>query len=369
MADEVKPSVVDPGARVPKGTIDPDLVKLARTRLKIGVITCAALVALCGYFVVRLGPDRRFGSAGDKAEVVSAADVVAGKVGLDRFISLDAEPMMSHAIRAVTTRGREGLRVAPIRGSGERLWLVTSGDGNQSSAPRYIGRLRKLADLPFAVAVRDFIDTNPRPVFATPAAVRSGIAANKVTTVGGDTVELTAADAVAFDVVDPGAATIVAAYTDKLPDAAAWSAKLTAIGAITSPATSTGPSEADGVRFTSAMPDAVATIGKKLEDANLWAARVDPVTRHYQTTWGAIAKASATGYVVDGVTIPDAQLDLVGLYVARGIPDDAYVLLDGERPDDYWYVLPITVGLGVIGLLFAWALARAVRRDLLPPRA
>jgi len=60
---------------------------------------------------------------------------------------------------------------------------------------------------------------------------------------------------------------------------------------------------------------------------------------------------------------------VIGLYVAKGIPDGAYAVLTGERPDQYWYVLPITVSLVVIGLLFAWAFARAVRRDFLPTKA
>jgi hypothetical protein len=58
----------------------------------------------------------------------------------------------------------------------------------------------------------------------------------------------------------------------------------------------------------------------------------------------------------------------VGVYTARAIPEDAYALLVGELPDDYWYVMPITVTLAIIGLLFLWALVRAVRRDLLPTR-
>ena len=65
----------------------------------------------------------------------------------------------------------------------------------------------------------------------------------------------------------------------------------------------------------------------------------------------------------------DAQLDLIGLYVARAIPDGAYALIAGEKPQDYWYVLPVTIVVALIALLFAWALARAIKRDLLPSRA
>jgi hypothetical protein len=43
------------------------------------------------------------------------------------------------------------------------------------------------------------------------------------------------------------------------------------------------------------------------------------------------------------------------------------VLLTEERPAEYWYVLPITLALAAIGLVFAWALVRAVKRDILSP--
>jgi hypothetical protein len=67
--------------------------------------------------------------------------------------------------------------------------------------------------------------------------------------------------------------------------------------------------------------------------------------------------------------VPDAQIELVGLYVAHRIPADAYVLVTGEQPDDYWYVMPITIALAAILLVFGWALVRAIRRDLMPARA
>ncbi|MBA2543249.1 MAG: hypothetical protein H0V17_26645, partial [Deltaproteobacteria bacterium] len=108
---------------------------------------------------------------------------------------------------------------------------------------------------------------------------------------------------------------------------------------------------------------------KKLEAAELWAARVEPVTRHRAGTWGELKKSGADGLVLGGAVTPDAQVDLVGIFVSKPIPEDAYALITNEIPQDYWYVLPITIALAGIGLLFAWALVRAIRRDLLPTRA
>ncbi len=360
----------DPGEPIAGDAIDPDLIKLKRARPKIGVITAAGLVFLSVVFLIRLNADRKFGANG-APEKVSVSDVLAGTIGTDRYISVDAQPLMSHAIRATASPGSLGMRVAPIRATGDRLWLVSSGDGwEQPATGAYVGRLRKLADLPFATAVDHYAADHPRPVFATAAATRSGFGTNKIATVAGDTVHIADGDTVAFDVIDPNAATVIATFTgatkdhDALLDPAAWVNQLAKAG-ITPVVAATAQPNPGQVRFDVAMP--AAAITSKLEAANLWAARVEPVTHHYATTWGALRISTAAGFHAGTATIPDADLDLVGLYVSRAIPSGAYALITGERPADYWYVLPITVALAAIGLIFAWALVRAIRRDVLPP--
>ncbi len=67
--------------------------------------------------------------------------------------------------------------------------------------------------------------------------------------------------------------------------------------------------------------------------------------------------------------MPEAQVDLAGLYVARDVPADASALITGEEPDDASYAWPVTIALGVFTLLFGWAFAIAIRRDWLRPKA
>lgn len=357
----------DPGAPIAHDQIDPDLVKLARTRPKVGMITAAGLVFLCIVALLRLGPDRRFAGSGTEPAPVTIADVLAGKVGTDQLVVLAAEPLVSHAIRATKAAKGVGLRVVPARGSGDRLWIVISGDGwEPPTTTGYVGRLRKLDDLAFADAVRGHATRHPRPVFATATAVRAGFGASTVTTVAGDQVKPADSDAVALDVLDPDAATIAASFNDRLPDTAAWTAALVRAG-ITPTSTGTLDATLGQIRF--AVAASVSATTARLETAGLWAARVEPVTRHYQTTWGALRRSPPAGLDVGGSVLPDAQIELVGLYVASGIPAGAYALVTGELPADYWYVRPITIALAVILLVFAWALVRAIRRDLVPSRA
>jgi hypothetical protein len=392
----------EPGAPIPRDAIDPDLVRLARTRPKIGAITAAAVVALCGYFLLFwLAPHRRF--AGEPAEprAVALADVAEGKVASNSFVTLDADPMMSHAIRV---KGDTELRVAPARGTGERVWLVLSADGwSKPILKAYVGRLRKLTELPFAELLNTHTTKFPRPLFANAAGIRAGLTGGQVTTVTGDKIAVADGDKVAFDVVDPARATIIATFIDRRPasegdpghgpltDANLWIAELAKHGitATVALAPSQGdaslqkseggkstareipptPGQVDAIlgqaRLDVAMP--VAAVTEKLEAAKLWAARVERVTRHHETTWGALRGSPAGAFTVGGQTVPAAQIDLVGLAVQRGVPGDAYALVTGEQPQDYWYILPITIALAIIGLLFAWALVRAVR-ELLPVR-
>ncbi len=367
MADLEQKEPRDPGAPIAKNAIDPDLIKLARARPKIGVITSAGLVFLCAVFLWRLAPDRRFGGSSEQPKPVSVADVLAGAVPTDQFVTLDAEPLLAHAIRVASAKGSMGLRVAPARGTGDRLWLVMSGDGwGEAQIKGYTGRLRKLSSVPISDALDEYAAAHPSPVFATARAVRSALGGGTIATVTGDQVAIADADKVAFDVVDPDAATVIATLDDNYTDAHAWLTALAAVGV-----TPKGEPASDKMQIVLAVetPDAVATITSKLEAAKLWGARVEPVTRHHETTWGALRASPPTGFTVDGKTLPDAELDVIGVYVAHEIPSDAYAVMTDERPAQYWYVLPVTIALAVIGLVFAWILVRAVKRDLLPTRA
>ena len=356
----------DEGAPIAKDAIDPELVRLSRPRPKIGVVTAAGLVFLCVYFLIRLSPDRKFAGAPIEPDRVAVADVTGGNVGADRFVKLEAtELVMSHAIRASTNKTGLGLRVAPVRGTGERLWVAMNGDGwEKPQLGAYAGRVRKLHDLPFAPSIAEYAKENPRPVFAAPSAVRGAFGTGKLESVTGDAVSIGDSDRVAFDTVDPDRTILVATFNTRLPSKVVWQKALAAAGI-------TGTSfDATDMTLRFEVPESASTITTKLEAANLLApARLEPKTQHFDTTWAALRGSSPAGFVVQGKTIPDAQIDLIGLYVSREIPSDAYALITDERPEDYWYVLPITIALAAIGLIFGWALVRAVKRDLLPTRA
>ena len=374
MAEDKKPETSaggtadkDPGAPVPKDAIDPELIKLARKRTKLGMVTCAGVVFLSLYFIVKLNSDRKFGGSGDVPAQATPADIAAGKVAMDQLVSVQGDLMMAHSIRAANEKKSLGLRVVPIHGSDEKLWVVLDGDGyTKPTMGSFTGRLRELDDLPFASTVRDYVAGHPQPMFATIAATRAGFGTGKVATVAGEQVDVRDSDHVAFEIIDPSAATVVCTFNEKHENVDACSRELHNAGIPTTPTPRLGREQA--YFDVTGIENAVATMTTKLEAAKLWGTRVDPVTRHYDTTWGKLKASSPAGITVETTTIPDAQIDLVGLYVVRSIPSDAYAIIIGEHPQDYWYVMPVTVVLALLTLLFAWALVRAVKRDLLSPK-
>jgi hypothetical protein len=355
----------DPGAPVAKDAIDPDLVKLPRTKAKIGVVTAAGVMFLAAFFAVKLNADRRFAGNAESPQTVTVADITAGKVDKDKLVAVQGELVMAHAIRAAHDKKGLGLRVVPVRGSGEAVWVVLDGDGYaKPTIGPYEGRLRSLDDLPFAETVRGFIAANPRPLFATAAAARAGFSSGKVRMVSGEEVSPRDGDRVGFDVTDPNASIVVCTFNEHHADAKACTDALAKAGITATGAPRPGR---DLAYFDVAAPP--STLTTKLEAAKLWGTRVDPVTRHYDTTWGKLKTSAPTGFTVDTTTLPDAQLDLIGMYVVRSVPENAYAVIIGESPKDYWYVMPVTVLLALIALIFAWALVRAVKRDLMPTRA
>ena len=370
MADEVKPSPSAEAPPIGKHNTAPDdeliNLKLARTKMKVRVLTAAGVVFLAVFFLLKLNPDRRFAGNDDAPAKTTVNDLAAGNVERDAFVSVQAEPLMAHAVRAQTAKNSVGLRVVPVKGGSNKLWIVLPGDGwSAATKDAYVGRVRKLEDLPFSGLLEDFLAAHPRPLFAKAAAVRAGFGSGSIATVAGDTITVRDNDKVGFDVTDPNSAVVVGTYNERFPNVAAWTKALADAGVTI---TGAGRDDRERAFFDVSMPGAVPTISTKLEAAGLWAARVDPVTHHHETTWRALKASGPAGFTIGGLTVPDAQLDLVGLYVVRDVPSGAYAVIVGEKPADYWYVLPVVIVVALIGLLFLWAFVHALRRDVLRPQ-
>ncbi len=357
----------DPGAPIGKDEIDPDLVSLRRPAPKVGMITAAAIVMLCVVLMIRLRHDLTFARGGDTARTVTVTDVVAGKIADDSFVTVDASLDRSAAVRARVTEANAGTRVVPVAGSSDRLWVAVAGDpwSPYQHDEKLTGRLRPLSAVRFAGTVARYAATNPVPRFVTGAELRKArtAKASELALVDGGAVSPRDNDDVEISVADPGAAVVVATFNPRLPDVRAWAEALAAAGVISVSAEPSKVGE-DTARWQVRLPDAVASVTRSLENAGLWGARVEPAATRHRVAWKDL-RADDQGVTLPTGVIPWSAIDVVGLWSPRPVPAGARILLVGERPGSYWYLTPVYVVLALFALLFTWALALAVRRQIL----
>lgn len=367
MADDDAPPAAartttpEPGAPIARDEIDPELVNLRKGGPKIGAITAGGVAILCAYLIMRLLPDVTFSRQGDTPARTTAAAMTD-----NQFVEVPLQIVRAQAVRLRQTNGGIGLRAAPVAGSSDALWILMTGDGWAPAVPdaAYAGRVRDLDALPLADALRDHVAAHPGPSFATLAAARAAFATGELTTVGGNKVVVAPGDRVEVDMPVADAATIIVTFNKRLPGVSVWVEALTAAGI----AMKGAPHDItdDTARIDAA--EGAASIMDKLSKASLYA-RVEPINTTAVTTWGELAKAGAGPVTLDGKPVDDARIDLVRVSAKRHIPGSARILVIGEVPEDYWYMLPLVIGLGVLGAIALWALGRAIKRDYLAPRA
>lgn len=358
----------EPGAPIPKDEIDPELVSL-RPRTQIGMVTALSVVAFCVFLSVKLWPDLRFAGEGGPEEV-DTDEIASGGVGVDRHVTLAADLERAAAVRVKQSAGVPGLRVVPVVGGADKVWVVL--DGNGWAAPReggrYTGRLRRLSDLPFAGSFLGYAKQHPAPRHVTAEELRRAIAtkSTELTSVTGDTFTAAADDIVEIVSIDPDAVIVAASFGERQPDVETWTAALAGAGLI-EPFAAPRTADDDMVWFDVKRPGALANTTRALEASGLWAARVEPVTRRDRASWREVA-ASDAGVTVGGATLPWSIVDVAAVHAARPVPGDPWVLIVGESPDRYWYIRPLYVVIAIFAVLFAWALVRTARRELLSPK-
>jgi hypothetical protein len=366
MPDVSAPETRDPGAPVPKDEVDPELVSL-RPRTQVGLLTAFSVLAFCIFLAIKLLPDLGYGGE-DQARAVTVEQIVAGKVDDESHVTVPITLERAAAIRIRQSKGVPGLRIAPVAGGGDALWVVIDGEAWSPAreGATYTGRLRHLSDLPFDGPVRSYVRANPAPRHVTADELRRSAKAAELTAVTGDRFAIADDDTIEIVVPDPDAVLVVASFDSFRPDAAAYAKALADAGFI---APGAQPTKVAGNQawFAVTRPDALASTDAALAAAHLFGTKVEPLIRRHRVAWKDLV-VGANGVTADGTQIPWASFEVAAVHVARPLPSDPWVLLVGETPGHYWYVLPLYVLLALFTALFAWALVRTARRELFSPK-
>jgi hypothetical protein len=354
------------GAPIGKDEIDPDLVSLRGPAAKVGIVTAGAVVLLCVVMMVRLRDDLAFSHSGGTPRTVTVTDVVAGKISDDSFVTIDASLDRDAAVRTRVTEANAGTRVVPVAGTDDKLWVAIPGDpwSPYQHDEKLTGRLRPLSAVRFSDAVAGYVKRNPAPRFITGDELKQARLARaaQLTLVGGGTVTPRDADELEISVADPGAAIVIASFNPRLPDVKAWTEALVTANVIP-PGTAPAAATDETARWEVRASDAVATVTRSLESAQLWGARVEPSATRHRVAWKDL-RADETGVTLPSGVLPWSAVDVVAVWAPRPVPSGTRVLLVGETPGGYWYLTWVYVGLALFAALFTWALVRGVRAEI-----
>ena len=365
-----------PGRPIGRDEIDPELIALPRTKTRIGVVLSLCVVVFCGYIMTHLYGDLRFSRKGDEPQALTSMAEAVDPANAERFVQVRAVPDRSFVARIAPSKADPGSRVAPVQGSDDRLWLMMNGSVWTAGIRYdevYHGRLRRAADLPFTAALRRHIEARaPAPRFVQPREARAALAnggAATLTAPGGDTIPVTGDTAVHIYQEVFERVRIHAFTTEALKTAEAWSAALAEAGVLPP---GTRPTEVIPIQkaskswvFMATVPGGVEATRATLRDKKLHSALIEPVEKDYHTTWGALAQ-EGDDLTFGDTRVPWRDVQWVAVDVPRRLPANALILLTQEKPETYWYVLPLFILLGLFGLLFLWALVRTVRANLAP---
>jgi hypothetical protein len=344
----VKRVPVDPVA----DDIDPELVRLRR-RPKVGPILALSILGLSGYVFHFLRADFGYAGRSEQATQIEPAALAAHD---NEYVSLPAALDVRAPARLWGREGR-GHRLAPAIGTDRGLWIHEDKDAYGSTPPddgRFVGRLRRLADVPFGPALAQYVaGLPPQPHTVFPEALAAGVPAADV---AGAPLALTPETRVAVD-EKSDIAVITLVQTDSVFDEATARKALESAG-LTPPE---APVETTLSSWTYELPGDAAAFRAKLRAARIFGASCDPkllrregLRRDLTVAGGAVTLA--------GQSVPMARLSRVTFLLPEAVPADAWVLLAGETPAAFWYVRPLGVALLVLDALMLWALVASFRR-------
>ncbi len=357
------------GAGAPRSNdLDPELISLSVARRTVGPLLSLSIIGFCIVIMVRLRADLQFSrQSNTPTQIADVSSLARGEVGDNSFVAVQAMPDHSLVFRVAISEADYGNRAAPVVGTDGKVWImVPATPWTLATAYTHIysGRVRHLADMPFFTRLREFVASQPpTPHFVDARAVRAALeaGAGDVANPFGDNVAVTSTTALIISENVAGRALVQAFKCESYPDRAAWEVALTGAGILPEGIT---PIDDDPelITYEVPAPAGVDQVKARLAEARLFRARASVVVRPHETRWSELG-TSAAGLAIGTTVVPWEDLSSMAILTIPSVHSDALVLMTGERPDTYWYILPLYIVLAFFILLFGWALVRYFRRD------
>jgi hypothetical protein len=329
-------------------------------------ILAAAVILISGYLLFHLRHDLTYSLRSRTPTPITdvrASFRAGAAVTDDTYVTARAVPDRATAVMLDVKGKDEFIPFVRIMGTGSRL-LVAQRRGLRPLGDVYddvyAGRLMRLRDVSYADTVREHFAkriaaTNFFPV--ADVCAHLGQAPTKLAAVSGDEVTFDAARVIGLDVTFRGDYAVTLPR-ERFPNEADGRGTLEQAGAEVKEAAETKTELKFVVHVPDERRDALMEQLRKLDS------RCDVQLRQatYQAPWGQLAGGDGNLRLpADPGSAPCAWATSFKTYDQLHIPAGAYVLVEGERPQDLWYVPIFAVLLVLFSLWNALALVAAIR--------
>ena len=351
---------------------DLELAALPPARRRRSPLVAAAVIVLAGVVGWHLRADVKYAFAsrtptdlGD-ARSVGARNVVLGD---NSHVTLRGLPDRRDALYLEPRGEKSRQTFYRLLGTNTRLF-VRAEDAREVASPTdvWTGRLRRFDALPYAGALREYYDKEVEAArYLTPEALKQAVEhhGGSVVDRAGETLTVSAGEIVDVDTADPNRVEVLL-WRDKFAAQADAEKEVERLGLVTH--TSYGNQQAYGVLVDVPAERRNQVLGK-LETAGL-------AFRPAETRWRApldqlkldgdkLVFASAEVVRADGervkpaalpASVPLEQLKAGSVDAPITIADDAWVLIEGEAPDAFWWAPAIEILLLLFAAFNVWYL-------------
>jgi hypothetical protein len=352
MSDE--PSAPSPGD-------DEDLASLAPAPRGKNPLVAAAVIALAFVIGWHLRDDARFAFASrTPTDLGDARSLAARGAALEdnHFVTVSGQAERRYALYLEPKGVRARQTVFRVLGAGKGLFVVGADSAdNVNPTERWTGRLRRFDAMPYAPSLRHYYATETEvtrylALDALKAQLTGGSA--ELRDRMGEPLAVRPDQNVVVDVVYPGELKVYLSK-DKIPSLADARHELDRIGL----QPSAGEETKDEFVFIVPMPDARKNeIVGKLSEKEL---AFQPHEERFTVHRGELRLDGDSLEIGPRAKAPWAQVKAVGVPSPVDIGPDAFILVEGEAPSQFWWAPLILALLVAFAAFNVWYLVRAIR--------
>ena len=372
MTDETKPTPIPASGPLPDGLAAPagedEFSGIPSSPGRHPVIALGTAALAC-FLVFQIKDDLRYalspGVAQDLGDARPVSTAKTAALPVNRYVRLAGHADRESAVVLDTQGSWHFTQLFRLLGTNNRIFVRRAADplpAELAARDVFAGRLLRFSDLSFQAAIRRyFLGHVSATHFFAPAEVRAALAQASggsltLTDLLGDRVSLAANDELAIDLERPGQ--IRATFPrERFSDQAAARAAVEQQGGqvIEAPGDAVDPKSLDlVVTFPPERRDqALQALGEM--DRRLHIRPVHTTHKARVADLGATAEAIVIKTAdAKSQALPVAQIQGIATLAGVQIPDDALILLEGERPREHLKSLIIAVfllGFAVVNLL------------------